>query len=121
MGMDADVIGVGPITQEIQNTRGLNYLDKEYVNLVEGTIITSTFFHCVTSEMSRELAKALCIENPYDFAKHRVDGWPLDKFDWDTIREIVENEQPEESATEEIECFKACHRAGWTLIYRPNY
>jgi hypothetical protein len=125
MGMDADVIGVGPLTQEILETNGLDYEKGYYEHVPIGTIITTTFFNCVTTDMSRRLADAFGIGYPADFSLHDISKskkpFILTHADWEEIGQIARNEQPDEEAEAEIECFKTCWAAGWVLIYRPNF
>jgi hypothetical protein len=125
MGMDADVIGIGPLTQEILRTGGLDYDDEKYKDLPVGTIITCSFFRCVTTGMSRELADAFGIGDPFDFGIHELSKtkrpFLLSHSDWLAVQVIAENEQTIKDAAKEIECFQACWRAGWTLLYRPNF
>ena len=122
MGMDANIIGIGPITQDILTTNGL---DKEhYEDVPIGTFIAASFFSCVTTDMSRALARSLRVE-PFDFAEHNIDKLRrprlLEEIDWAEIGHISRNEKTDEDSENEIECFKACYEAGWLLIYQPNF
>ena len=121
MGMEADIIGFGPLTPEILQWDGLDYDQDAYADTVEGTIITSTFFRCVNGSQSHDLAEALCVEGTHDFNTHHIKAENIDKFNWQTLFDISSNEKPDDDAHNEIGCFSACLKAGWFFLYRPNY
>lgn len=135
MGMDANVIGFGPLTKEILETDALDYPKSHYEGIPFGTMITASFFSCATSSLSRELATALGIDNPFDFAKHQIVSSIKNSFWKDGLHASIDytdrtaralykvalNGKEPEEAEDEVRCFYLCLSAGWTFFYQPNY
>jgi len=113
MGMDADVVCVGMFSKDVINC--LDYPEDHYKDTRDVTIITSTFFHCNTSEQSRSLAVALGARC-YDFNTHAV---KKDKVNWAALEELAEeNGEWEEDV---VEKFKTLLNNSFICVYRPNY
>lgn len=70
MSMDADVIGIGPFSQDIIDL--LDYPAEYYDNVKHGAIIVVTVFRAPSTESSYLLASALGVD-AWDFNTHKID------------------------------------------------
>ena len=78
MGMDADIIGAGPFSQDIIDI--LDYPAEYYKDTKEGKIVLVTTFRVNTADQSYELARALGVK-AWDFNTHKIDPAKIDKDD----------------------------------------
>lgn len=69
MGMDSNIICVGPFSGEVVDC--MNYDKDDYSGVKDGTPVSVTLCGCNTTEQSRELAACLSAD-PGDFNTHLV-------------------------------------------------
>lgn len=113
MGMDAQLIGVGPFSPMIKEH--LDYQPSCYDGVERGTIIITILATCSSTAQSRKLAAALDID-PWDFSQHRL--LTLSHSQIERAGEAIAG--GEDSAmlmAERLSLFVAC---GFTFFYLPN-
>ena len=77
MGMYAEILAIGPFSKEV--ARYLEYDPTYYAQTVEGVIVNMTLFGISEgSAVSRVLAKALGITDPWDFNQHKLSNGAID-------------------------------------------
>ena len=81
MGMDADVIAIGPFKAEIKDY--LDYPPHYYDEVPDGTKVLSTLFPCVGVDQSNNLAEIFGFD-AWDFSKHLID---CSKIDLDVLED----------------------------------
>ena len=125
MGMDAYVIGIGPLTKEILDKGGLEYSSNNYDGTPLGTVITSTFFHCNTTSQSMELANILGVGDRYNFADHSFNKETKPELSdinaWIELLVLAESTLDNEYATKVRDTFYECFNTGWIFFYRPDF
>lgn len=109
MGMDADVIAIGPFSRDIADC--LDYPSGFYKDTEEGSPVLSTLFLCNTSQASKELAEAFGIDS-WDFNQHKLD----DVVHVQTLAAI----NSEWEAIAEYNKFLRLKERGFEFYYRPN-
>ena len=112
MGMDADVIGAGPYSDDIQHI--LDYPADYYHKTKPGTIILVTLFIAESTQESHELAEALGVD-PWDFNTHRINPEKLDKG---SLMEYACGAAG--YGIEHVEAFFKLIEKGFSFFYRPN-
>lgn len=70
MGLDAELIAIGPFSASIVSA--LEYRSELYEGLAEGATVVTTVLAVGTTEASEELARAFGV-GPYDFGRHHLD------------------------------------------------
>lgn len=114
MGLDADIIAIGPFKREI--VAYLEYPEKYYVGVPEGATVITTFIFCSTSNSSsRRLAEA-CGFGAWDLGKHKIDPERVNLALLDEVGQVASGYS--EGAV--IEEFTALRDAGFAFYYRPN-
>jgi len=111
MGMDANVICIGPFGQNVADC--LDYPKDNYEEMEEGMPVTVETLNCSSSSTSAELADALGLD-PYDFRTHVVNK---DNVDWEKMFDIVNMEWDEDV----LKKFRTLIENNFICIYRPNY
>lgn len=118
MGMEAQLIAIGPFRKALADNCNLDYaysLDKTaYANIPEGTTIAATITSVCSNESSFALAEALGIK-PWDFDTH---VFKMDLGNWAPGR--LEDCMGADYTTRVYRDIKALAEAGWTFIYLPN-
>jgi|SRR5690348_5277548 len=106
MGLDAEIIGVGPFTREIAGL--LDYPSEYYENARDGAIVTTRLFGCLTSADSHALAKCFGFE-AFDFNRHHLQDQTVNE---DSLRALF--------GAEEVDRFLLLKSKGFQFHYRPN-
>lgn len=114
MGMDADLIAIGPFSEDIIGM--LDYPPEYYEGVKPGTRVITTVFTCNTSDASNELADALGIA-PWDFGAHEIDFKGVNP---EALTEWVEEGGSAENELKDVEIFLTLARKGFIFFFRPN-
>lgn len=112
MGMDANVIGAGPFSQDVVDI--LDYPAEYYKDTKEGTIVLVSIFLANTTDQSYELARALGVE-AWDFNTHKIDPAKIDR---DALVEFACGSV--ELSVSHVDAFFKLIEKGFIFIYRPN-
>ena len=115
MGMDADIICVGPFSRKVLDC--LNYDKENYENVEEGTPVSATICGCNTTDQSRELGRCVGVEDPYDFSTHHITE---DKVNW-TALSLMQFEVDYAEKCSQWRRLEILIQNGFTCIYQPNY
>lgn len=120
MGMDADIICIGPFSRDILDC--LNYDAEDCKGIEEGRLVSITICHCNTTDQSHELARCFKNLDPQDFNTHHITEdrvqWislSMMYFDADGCR-LHTSKHPLQWQRLEI-----LLNRGFTCIYQPNY
>ena len=70
MGLDAQIIAIGPFSRRIIG--GLEYPESDYANVQEGATVVSNVFVALTSDESHQLAAAFGVA-AMDLSRHELD------------------------------------------------
>jgi hypothetical protein len=111
MGMNAEVIAIGPFKKHL--AKHLDYDASWYDDVPEGTSVITSLFHCTTAEASRDLAKALFGHGPWDIQYHCFDNGKVKLFDLSELCERL-------SIPENYESFIVLKEHGFKFWFRPN-
>lgn len=114
MGMNADVIAIGPFSKSIAGL--LDYPAEFYDNTKPGTTVITTFCSAPGINTSNMLAAAMGVD-PWDFNTHKIDSeniirglGALTEFAFATGESVIElNEH-----------FNRLAKEGFTFFFRPN-
>lgn len=116
MGMDAEVIAIGPFSQSLAECGALGYPEKYYVNCKSGeTVIVSGVLQMRTNQGSAALAEALGTE-AWTLNKHVIN---TKKIDWVKV-EMVMRDQAAHEASGDLFHMQQLADAGFTFYYLPN-
>ena len=75
MGLDAQVIAIGPFSTDIESA--LEYGEQHYEGVAPGATVVSTVFLAATSSESHELAAAFGV-GAFEMGRHRLDSRQAD-------------------------------------------
>ena len=106
MGLDAQVIAIGPYSSEVVSS--LEYGESFYVGVAPGTVIVTNVFLACTSEDSHKLASAFGV-GAMELGKHKLNP------DAANVAELV-NVFGENNVAE----FQCLARNGFSFFYLPN-
>jgi hypothetical protein len=112
MGMDADVIAIGPFSQDIIDM--LDYPAEYYDKTKPGATVITTVFSATSTDLSYQLARAMGVD-AWDFNTHKIDPKNVDMED---LEEFVDCAV--EHGMEDITTFIKLVGKGFTFFYRPN-
>ena len=113
MGMSAELIAIGPYSEEISEF--LDYRGNFYSKTQPGAIVTRRLFGIVQgSTLSREFAALLGISDPWDFNQHKVLLSRLDSEGLKRFFEIYSDHAQDYKAFEALRC------AGFEFHFRPE-
>ena len=111
MGMDADLMVIGPFHPTL--AAHLAYRSDHYINVPDGTLVTTELFSCQTTNLSEELAEAVGAK-PWDFRTHHVNNNPIN---WQALRDLSPRLFTDGDHVQALQLFL---RHGFTILYRPN-
>jgi hypothetical protein len=106
MGLDAQVIAIGPFAAEIASA--LEYGVSFYTNVEPGTLIVSNVFIAGTSDASHELAAAFGV-GAMDFGSHKLNP------ECANIAKLIEV-----FGKDNVEQFQCLAHNGFSFFYLPN-
>ena len=106
IGLDAEIIAIGPFTASLAPM--LEYAADYYKSVREGAIIVTHVFEATTSRQSYELAEAFGVD-AMDFNRHQLDPQAANLEALQTLFD--------EGA---VERFVALRERGFAFYYRPN-
>lgn len=112
MGMDANVVCMGPFDEAIADC--LDYDPNDYGSVPKNYPVVTTVMNCNTTDASRELARLLRA-NPEYFETHCINGHEID---WAGLEEMAE--RMVEWDDYEVHTLHRLLDAGFTCIYCPN-
>ncbi|MEG3998075.1 hypothetical protein, partial [Microcoleus sp. SVA1B1] len=113
MGMSAELIAIGPYSEEISEF--LDYRAKYYSKIQPGAIVTRRLFGIVEgSTLSREFAALIGISDPWDFNQHKV---LLSRLDNEGLRRFSEIYS---DYAQDYKAFEALRYAGFEFHFRPE-
>lgn len=108
MGMDAELLAIGPFSKQIVGN--LEYPADFYEDTPVGSLIITCVCCCNNTDGSKLLAEALRI-HPWKFEEHcNIDGQDVSLV---LMADVIEN-------PDDIVDFVALHEAGFKFYYRPN-
>jgi hypothetical protein len=109
MGMDAELIGIGPYSSELSE-----FMEYEDLDVPNGTIVIGTLVACSGSSSSRQLAQILGI-SAHNFQHHcNLDVTKINGYELDALARSLGNDVCSR------EGIFALHRAGWKFHFKPN-
>lgn len=106
MGLDAQVIAIGPYSSEVASS--LEYGESFYVGVAPGTVVVINVFLACTSEDSHKLASAFGV-GAMELGKHKL------KPDTANVAELIDVFG--ESNVAQFQCLA---RNGFAFFYLPN-
>jgi hypothetical protein len=106
MGLDAQVIAIGPFSADIASA--LEYDVSFYTSVEQGTPVVSNIFIAGTSSVSHELAAAFGV-NAMDLGKHRLNP------EHANIAKLIEV-----FGKDNVEQFQCLAHNGFSFFYLPN-
>lgn len=106
MGLDAQVIAIGPYSSEVASS--LEYEESFYVGVVPGTVVVTNVFLACTSEDSHKLASAFGV-GAMELGKHQLNPETAN------VAELA-NVFGESNVAE----FQCLVRNGFSFFYLPN-
>jgi len=106
MGLDAQVIAIGPFSQEA--LPALEYPATFYSDLPAGATVVSNVFIARTSEASHQLAQAFGV-GAMDLGKHVLNPEAADQS---LLRDVF--------GAENVEQFQLLAKCAFTFYYLPN-
>ncbi|WP_431047900.1 hypothetical protein [Roseateles sp. L2-2] len=106
MGLDAQVIAIGPFSQEIANS--LEYAAQRYAGVPVGATVITTIFLAPTSSDSHALAEAFGV-GAFEMGKHHLDA---DKVDLAQLRDLCSERETAD--------FLNLRAHGFQFYYLPN-
>ena len=106
MGLDAQVIAIGPFSNEIASA--LEYEPKFYVDVPPGTTVVSNVFIAETSATSHALAAAFGV-GAMELGRHRLDA---------TVASLAQ--LAAEFGERDVENFERLRAQGFEFFYLPN-
>lgn len=111
MGMDADLIAIGPFHPELGEY--LAYSPDYYHDVPARALVTTELFSCQTSGLSEELAEAVGAK-PWDFRTHQVNK---NQINWQALRELSTRLF---LSGDHVKALGLFLKHGFTVLYRPN-
>lgn len=112
MGMDANVICIGPFRKGL--AKHLDYDEKDYDDVKEGAVVIATLFDCNTTEQSRRLADALGCD-PDDFNTHHLSSA---RVRWGVLLELAF--ESAEMSEKDVEGLGDLFNNLFDCVYQPN-
>lgn len=106
MGLDAQVIAIGPFSQEIADS--LEYGVQRYTGVPGGATVITTMFLAATSSDSHALAAAFGV-GAFEMGKHHLDAY---KADLAQLRHLC--------SEREVTDFLKLRENGFQFYYLPN-
>ena len=118
MGMSADVIAIGPFSEDIADVLG--YPAEDYARTRPGVrVVTCLFAEGMSgTTTSRMLAERLGIDDPWDFNQHEFDPAGVDL---DGLRAFLGAMEYAEDYLPDIDRFRRLRDKGFAFFLRPNY
>jgi hypothetical protein len=118
MGMFAEVLAIGGFSPEL--APWMEYPESYYAHTHTGTMVVRTLFGIVEgSSASREFARLLGIDDPWDFNQHKIDP---DRIDFAALRTHLSTLSEWESGDypAHLEALVAFACARFDLYFVPN-
>jgi len=106
MGLDAQVIAIGPFSQEIAES--LEYGPQRYSEVLDGATVITTVFLAPTSDDSRALAAVFGV-GAFEMGKHHLDA---QRADLGRLRDLC--------SEREVADFLNLREHGFQFYYLPN-
>ena len=106
MGLDAQVIAIGPYSSEIATS--LEYGERFYSEVVPGTTVVTNVFIAGTSDASHKLASAFAV-GAMELGKHKLEPAQANIAQ---LEEVFGEENTRQ--------FSRLAQAGFTFFYLPN-
>ncbi len=92
MGLDAQIIAIGPFSRKV--VKALEYPEADYAQVKEGATVVSNVFLAMTSEESHALAACFGV-GALDFGRHELNPQAADQkkltevFDQENVRDFL--------------------------------
>ncbi|HLO95460.1 MAG TPA: hypothetical protein VK195_14205 [Burkholderiaceae bacterium] len=106
MGLDAQVIAIGPYSGEIATS--LEYGEQFYADVAPGSTVVTNVFIAGTSDASHKLAEAFGV-GALELGKHQLDP---SRANIAALSEVFGEQNAQQ--------FQRLARAGFTFFYLPN-
>lgn len=106
MGLDAQVIAIGPFSQGIEDC--LEYNAQRYAGVSDGATVITNVFLAPTSADSHDLAAAFGV-GAFEMGKHHLDAY---KVDLERLRDLC--------SEPEVVVFLKLREHGFQFYYMPN-
>ena len=115
MGMDAELVAIGPFSEDIVNY--LSYPPEYYEDTEKGNTVYTVICSMATSAGSEELAQALGIE-PWDFNRHFFTSDMMNAANFAVM--MQDSKDGNFDFDESIDAISALKGKGFLFIYLPN-
>lgn len=115
MGLNAELIAIGPFKAQLAKDRHLAYGPSVYEDVKEGEPVIVPVIYMRTNQGSCDLAEA-CGTEAWAMGKHVI---KTSKINWTKLQEILE-EQAKFEAAGEVETVRELAKAGFTFYYLPQ-
>lgn len=116
MGLCAEILAVGPFSQDVANL--LEYPSDCYATTRPGSRVVAFLFGIVEgSTAGREFARALGISEAWDFNQHFIDP---SRIDFAHVRAVLSRLSEGDSYLRDVERMEAFAKHGFELIFLPN-
>ena len=106
MGLDAQVIGIGPYSQKLVSS--LEYPQHFYPDVAEGKTVITHVFEALTSEQSHSLAESFGVK-AMDLGDHVLKPDSADLIQLERV-----------FGSEPVQKFQTLQQAGFKFYYLPN-
>jgi len=118
MAMNAELIGIGPYSSDLNDC--MEYGPTGYENVEPGALVLITFFRCNSTDQSIKLADIFKIE-AWDFNTFHIKTVPVSTYDkLQSLIIEIDGYYTEQEALKYVDDFVKCFRAGFTFLYHPN-
>ena len=122
MGMEAELIGIGPYSDRVKNH--LAYPAEDYRGITLGTKVYTLVAYCETSHQSRDLAD-LCQVKIGEFGSHYINrerakllAQKFEDMPWEEKVRLEEDWRPDVMAV--MDKFIVLARGGFEFYFLPN-
>jgi len=115
MGMNAEVIAIGPFKRSLAKDRHLAYGPDVYEDTKEGESVIVPVIHMRTNQGSTDLAEALGTE-AWAMGKHVID---ISKINWKRLQKVLDEQDKFESSGD-VEGMRELADAGFKFYYLPQ-
>lgn len=113
MGMSAEVIAIGPFSQEVAGFLG--YPAERFANTKEGATVTCRLFGIAEgSTVSRQFAELLGISDPWDFNQHQIDRTMINVAALEAFGKMYSDYQFD------VQALTVLLKAGFSAHFRPE-
>ncbi|NSX55114.1 hypothetical protein [Parasulfitobacter algicola] len=115
MGMFAELLCIGPFKNEL--VEHYEYNQDYYTETKQSTPIISLLFGIDGNRKSKEFARSLGIDDPWNFNQHLIDNQSID---FAKIEEFLASCDPGQQYKRDYERLVAFVKHGYSIYFLPN-